>query len=899
MKKFFLVIAALILLVVIALVLIPILYKGRIIQIVKDEANKNLNAKVNFADVHINLIGNFPNLRFAMDELSVAGVGPFENDTLAYIKKFSLSLDLMSVIKGENISIKVIGIEKPRINAKVLSDGKANWDIAKETGKTAEPQKTEPAGEPSKLKIGLKSFFISDAIILYNDLQGDLSARIEDLDFELSGDMSQDFTSLDVHTAIGEVTVASGGIRYLNRAAIDLTASIDADLKNSKYTLKKNRLAINKLEIGADGFIAMPGEDITMDLKFFASKTEFRELLSLVPAVYMRDFEKVKTSGKLALEGTAKGVYRDSLLPTFTVKLLVENARFQYPDLPSAVENINIDLNVSNPGGTDDQTLVNINRFHFDLAKNPVDIRLLLKTPVSDPYIDCNVKGHLDLNKVKEVVPLEPGERLSGIIDANLTLKGNVSVLEKEQYEKFNASGNLAVAALNYASPSLPQEVQIYKMEMNFTPQDVNLNHFEAKIGESDFIASGRLENVIAYTLKDDAVLKGTCNLKSRRINLNQFMADDKSSAASEPSTPADTAPLSVIEIPDNLDFTLKSDIAHILYDKMEITNTTGLIRIKDGKVTMEELRMNMIDGSMTMNGAYDTKNIDYPTINFTLDISEFDIPKTFSAFSTAEKLLPIGKFCKGKFSSRMNISGLLNNKMEPVMNTLAGGGGLSTRNASIDNFEPLNKVADALGNPKLKKMTASDVNLSFKFKDGRLNVEPFDVKLGEIKANVHGSNGFDQTLDYYMKMEIPSSELGSTANTLLSGLTSGINQFGANLSVGKTVKVNLKVGGTISNPSVSVAGLDMFGGEGSVKEQVKDKVKDEAEKLKKEAEDKAKAEAERLKNEAETKAKAEADRLKNEAEAKAKAEAERLKKEAEEKAKKEAKDKLKNLFKK
>ena len=93
---------------IILLIALPFIFKDKIIQTVKDEANKSLNAKVDFGEFDISLISSFPDFRFKIDNVSVIGVGEFEKDTLAYIKQTRLDLNLMSVIKGEQYKIKEI-----------------------------------------------------------------------------------------------------------------------------------------------------------------------------------------------------------------------------------------------------------------------------------------------------------------------------------------------------------------------------------------------------------------------------------------------------------------------------------------------------------------------------------------------------------------------------------------------------------------------------------------------------------------------------------------------------------------------------------------------------------------------------------------------------------------------
>ena len=67
---------------IIFLIAAPFLFKKQIVQFVKDTANEQLNAKVNFGEFDLTLISSFPDFTLSVDSLSVANVGDFEGDTL-------------------------------------------------------------------------------------------------------------------------------------------------------------------------------------------------------------------------------------------------------------------------------------------------------------------------------------------------------------------------------------------------------------------------------------------------------------------------------------------------------------------------------------------------------------------------------------------------------------------------------------------------------------------------------------------------------------------------------------------------------------------------------------------------------------------------------------------------
>jgi hypothetical protein len=333
---------------------------------------------------------------------------------------------------------------------------------------------------------------------------------------------------------------------------------------------------------------------------------------------------------------------------------------------------------------------------------------------------------------------------------------------------------------------------------------------------------------------------------------------------------------------------------------------------VRDSKVSMQDLFMLLLDGSMVLNGSYSTANLKKPEVDFSMKIENFDLSKTVKTFNTIEKLAPIAKQSNGKFSTQLAFTSNLKQDMSPELTTLNGEGKLQTKQLVITNFPMFSKIADAIKMPEYKNLPLNNTNLSFSFKNGRVNVQPFDVKIKNSVFNIGGSQGFDQTIDYKVKAEVQTKDLGAGANQVASNLTALANSKGANFSVGNKITLNMVVTGTVADPKLD-AGLS------DLKNNLKDQARAELEKKKKELEDKARAEADKKKAELENKAnaelekkkaelevkrkaeedklKAEADKKKKELEEKAKAEAEKKKKEVEDKAKKEAEKKLKGLF--
>lgn len=894
MKKLFKILGVIVLSIILLLVALPFVFKGKIKTLLQEQINENVNAKVSFSDIDLSLIKSFPDFSLGINNLMVIGVDSFKNDTLISLEKLSLNLDLMSVIKGDQYKINQISLKKPNINVHVLESGKANYDISKPSSDTATEVNTDTS--TTAFKLSLKELIIEEANIIYNDESLNTRVDILGLNHNLKGDFTQDIFDLFTSTKINQLSLDYDGVKYLNKVNTNLEVNLNMDLPNSKYTFKENSFKLNELDLKLDGFIAMPSEPIEMDLKFEAVKTDFKNILSLVPAIYLNDFNSINTGGKLALNGFAKGTYSENSLPAFMLNLLIENAFFKYPDLAQKMSDINVNLIVSNPDGIEDNTVVDLKQFDFNIGSDPFKSKLLIKTPISDPYIDLHAHGIINLDNWKSMIPLDKETALTGIINADIDANGNYSQIEKEQYNNFNANGNLKITNLLYKSKDLPQDLTIKQGEFQFNPKKVDMPILDLKLGHSDLLLAGSITNFYEYIFSNGTI-SGNLDLKSNLLDLNPFMTETGQESKSTEPLASDTMPLKAIPIPQNIDFTLNTKIDKLIYDNLTLKNVSGSTQIKNGVVDLNNINAGIFNGNIGIGGSYDSRNINNPFVNFDLKLKNISANQLFEYFNSIKILAPIAQFIKGNISTEFNFKSSLTESLIPVFTSILSSGFVDVPDAKISGFAPLQSLSNSLKIPSFNGLDLKKVLLSFQIIDGKIMVKPFNFAVGQTKFKVEGFNRLDQSINYTVDMEIPRSMFGE-ANSVLNQWSADAQKIIPGYKLPEIINVAGLIGGTINAPSVST-NLKQTGK--NLANDLKNQVLDEAEKKKAELEQKARQEIEKQKADAEARLKAEEQRIKNEIEAKKKAEEERLKKEADDKLKQELerqKQKAKDLFK-
>ena len=788
MKKFFKFSAITLGIILIVLISLPFLIEGKIGDIIKKEGNKMVNAEFDFENLDISLIRNFPKASISLNGFWLKGIGEFQNDTLVKTSQLTVTVDIASLFGDSGFDISQIILDDTYIKAIMPKEGKANWDIMEDGGNKEEDsaEKKEEEGA-SSFKLNLQKLSIENLNVIFDDRAGKNYAEIIGMDAHCSGNFGADRSVIKFKTDIPGISYRMNGIPFVNKAHVKANLDVDADFTKSLFTLQKNSISINAIETGINGWVRLLDKKIDMDMKLNSNEIDFKEVLSLIPAIYTKDFKGLKTEGSAILSGYAKGTYQENVsVPAFDLKLQVKDAMFHYPSLPAGVEGINISAAVKNPGGKLDATIVNITPLSFVLAGNPFAINADIKTPISDPDFNISLKGKMDLGKIKDVYPLGKNQ-LNGIINSDASLAGKMSYLDKKEYERFTATGSIRLNDMLLDLENLPK-IFIKQSELGFRSQYLQLSRTELGIGKNDLTVESRLENYLGFLFKG-ATIKGNLDISSRYFNLNDFMSDtpEEAAAAEKPaqtSAPAsDTAATGVIKVPGNIDFKMDLNMGKVLLSNMIMEKVNGQLIVKDSKVDLKNISFNSMGGTIRANGAYSTPEKSAPRINAGFALSDMSFEKTFTTLVMVQKLVPIFKGLEGTFSGNIDINSELDDKMSPIVETMNAKGNISTSDLNLGNIGIIKLIVSQIPKASAKGTKAKDLNINFEVKNGRVETKPFNINIGDVKVNLAGTTGLDQSIDYKGKVTLPKS---------LSGTL-------------KVETVDMSIGGTFSSPKIHV----------------------------------------------------------------------------------------------
>ena len=785
LKTILKVIGALIIIFLIALFTAPYFFKDQIKAKIVQAINEKVDANVAFADADLSLIKNFPNATVSLDSLVIINKAPFAGDTLVSLGELNLKMSIKELFKGENEEIKIDGISSKDglINIIFNKDGIGNYDIALKDETSKDNGKSKP------LKLNIQNYQIENFRFKYFDEASQIKMVIDSLNHEGTGDFAA--SKLDLVTkSTAKVSLDLGKVNYMKNVALTLDAVLGIDLEKSKYTFKENKALINQLPLEFDGFIQLVEAGQEYDLKFKTPTSSFKNFLGVIPSAYAASLDNVKTTGDFTVFGFAKGLYSDKTVPKFNIDITSKNASFKYPDLPKTVQNITIDTKIINETGILNDTYVNLDQLSFQIDQDVFNAKAKITNITENAIVDAALKGTINLANLTKAYPIKLAKPLSGILKADVTTKFDMASVEKSEYQKINNAGTMSLSGFNYADEN-GKTMKISTALVQFNPSQVNLKQFDATTGKSDISVTGILENFYGFIFRNQE-LKGNFFMNSKQLAVDDFMTagEDRKADGKKPDA---------MKIPAFLNCSLTAKANTVLYDNLTLRDVSGKLIVKDEKVTLENVKTSIFGGTIGVNGAVSTKG-KVPVFDMNLSLNQVDIAQSFTQLDLLKKIAPIAGIVNGKLNSTIKLNGNLTESMSPDLKTLTGDllGQLLSTTVNSSNSTLLTALASNIKFIDVSKINLNDIKAAITFKDGKVNVRPFDIKYKDIKATIGGTHGFDQSMNYSLKFDVPAKYLGSEANELIAKLSP------ADAVKLESIPVSAVLTGNFSNPKIA-----------------------------------------------------------------------------------------------
>jgi len=772
----------------IAVFSIPVLFKNKLADAVVKAAGRQLNAEVNVSSVSLSLLKNFPQLSLELKDLLVPGSSPFENDTLLYTKSVRTKAPLKTLFSPSDIVAGEITIDGLQFLPKLDTAGRRNWNFKKSDSGNANSVANDSDGATTLSG----SVQLTNAQIIYREEKSGVELRLKDINLELSERPEGEKTLFTLKSSVGDLDVRLKEIAYLNDATLGIHAVLEADPANKNFLFGENHILINQLPLQLKGSVSESDGNTACDLTILGEETEFGKLLELFPGKLKTEREKLAATGAVSISGSIKGVFGAADFPEMQLSAELDNGVLQYEGMPETIQNISAKFGLYKPQGAMDSMQVSISNARVEVAGDPIDFGLQIEQPFSDPHFDGKLDGKIDLGNWRKVWPLDRAN-LTGEINANILVNGKYSDIEAENYSAIVSDGLISVKRLQYSSPKLTQRILVSEGSLELMPQKIKLNRLAVYIGASDFLLSGEVDDYLSYFF-NKGILKADLGLQSNFVNFNQlFLLEAKTEAQGNPVVVQpvqnnDQEKIAAFDIPDRVNLIFKTNIKNAVLGRIPAKNISGLVQTKNRELVLENLDMNLFDGSLRMNGSYQNNEQNQPVFDYGFDIRNFDIPIMAETLGGFRKMLPGAERSTGRLNASVDLKGQFDPQLNVIRETTSGKGSFSTRNLVIVNSPVFRQLGGIIRKEKLQHVDVADFKANLTVKNGNVELPEFETKImgqeTKVKGTLDARNNMDARLDFVIERNVIGPDIEKIlsvipGNQKIKELPAGVNISG------------------------------------------------------------------------------------------------------------------------
>lgn len=771
MKKFLKITSITLAVLFVLLLLAPFLFKGSLEKLLKKTINENAPVDIEWRKLDLSLIRSFPKTSISLNDFSVITRAPFEGDTLASGKELRLELGLMQLIKGETpLTIDSFRLDGGLIQIKTNAEGQSNYDFSDDS---LDELEEEIDDVDSDFSLALTKYAITNTQIHYLDEKSGIFLSLQDFQHEGEGDFSMSNSELKTHTQT-LVSFAMDNTEYLSNHQIRLDAVIGMDLENMKFSFLDNEAKINELALIFDGYVQLEDDYTDVAIKFNTPSSDFKNFLQLIPKEYLKHLDGVKTTGNFEVNGKIEGKVDDIYIPKMDIQVHSTNASFSYPDLPKTMKDIYIDLSLINNTGLIKDMALLIGDFRFKIDNNPFGVKGSVSNFMENALVDLNLNGTLNLGELKEVLPLENDLNLAGIFKADVQMKFDMQSIEKEHYDRIVSKGTMSLSDFVYSGDAFKNDFHIANTQVNFNPQNIRLENFQATTGKTDLSATGNIENFIPFIMSGKELI-GRFSVHSNAFHLNDFMVEDENTETKEEEKLENSLTSSsseVFKIPAFLNVALNFDAKEVYYDNLILKNIKGTVAIADEKASISNFQSDLLGGLLALSGDVSTSG-NAPKFNMDIGLQKVKIEETFKSLEFIRFIAPIANAFHGLLDTQFNLSGDLSNDFTPKMESLKGSAILDILSANINPTENpmLAQLNEKLDFINFKDLQLKDIRTKVQFDNGTIQMQPLEYSWKDMQISLDGQHSLTNEMRYNANLNIPAKFLGKEAIQLLDRL--------------------------------------------------------------------------------------------------------------------------------
>ena len=732
--------------------LLPVLFPKTITQKIKQLMNQNINGQVNFSGTSLSFFKRFPELTLTLEDFSLKGTAPFEQDTLVAAKDISFAVDITSLLRSK-INISKIYLSNAFVNIEVDSTGHANYNVYK-----AQPPNPNAKADTATASLGIEQIIIEKSHLVYDDASIPMQMEANDFDYKGSGDFTKNVFDLQSHTDIGWVDFTYNKQNYVvkKHVSADLVTSINT--KSLAFEFRKNNLMINQLPVAFTGRFGFLKDGYDMDFQFTSRQSNLSDIFTALTPSYTKWVKNTEVTGTGVIQVGLTGQYiaAKNKMPDFTFSMQARNGFISNEKTPSPVRDLYLDMHMRVPNFNPDSLSLHIDSLHFRIDKDYFNSKFSVDG-IKSPKIFARVNTEVDLEKWNRAFGIKAVD-LKGRYSLHLLAQGQYATAIQKRglrhidtvitsIPKFTLKSSFRDGYIKYSN--VPEAVKDIRFDLDASSPDNNVKNFTMSLVNLNVIA---LDNYLKGYFK----MNNTSGLDMDGALQARFNLEDLKKIY----------PVQGTELKGKLSFDLQTKGKYIPKSKIypvvkaEINLQNGYVKTKYYPDPIQNLQVsaNITDNTGSLKGLH----VNIKPVSLTFEGQPFMVKADLKNFSDlqynikSQGTLDIGKIYKVFAIKGYGVTGLVstNFTLKGKQSDATGGRYDQLFNSGSMKVKDLALTSDLFPKPFVIKTGV------FRFNQDKMKFDAFTANYGNSVIVLDGA--LSNVIDYAMK---PNALLTGTFN--------------------------------------------------------------------------------------------------------------------------------------
>lgn len=587
-------------------------------------------------------------------------------------------------------------------------------------------------------------------------------------------------------------SLTNGYFKYneLPQAINNISFHLNASCSDNNY--KHTSLSIEELNATVlnnfiKGFLKLGNG------KGFPVNAQLQSKFNLADVKTFYPLDSIDLAGTLDIDVQANGKYmpEKKIFPVTQARFTVQNGTVHTKYYPAPLENIQVSAVVTSRKGSLSDLAVQVTPVSFRFEGQPFFVKADLQN-FSNIRYNIVSKGTLNIGKIYRVFAVQ-GYDLKGFIETNFSLRGAQSDAVAGRYDQLFNTGTMKFHDVMLNADMFPNPFLIKTGLFRFEQDKMWLDAIRVNYGKSQLTLNGHLSNVLNYMMERGTPLKGAFDVSSNYLLVDEFMAyaDPKAnpsqaealvnpgqafnttatpgtnkaamghlaSPAAHLTSPAvhstASTPTGVVMVPADLAVTLKANAKTVHYNGIDLKDFKGEVTIDSGAIKLKETGFNIIGTTVVMEGSYKSFSPRKAQFDYHINAKEFDVKRAYREIKLFHDLATAAEKADGIISLDYQLSGRLNENMDPVYPSLKGGGVLTLKKVKVKGLK-LFTVVSKETNKEVNNPDLSKVEIKSTISNNLITIPRTKMKISPFRLRMEGQTSFDGKLNLKLRIGLP-----------------------------------------------------------------------------------------------------------------------------------------------